>query len=258
MVFLHSKAAHDEWEPYENSGLSGNFVRLRHNVWPILLTKRRFFLPRVNLVGLSLIELAIAMALSSALGGMGYVQRDDIRSSSSLAQIPWVPMLAVVTFRAGVNLLFGISYERSMFWHGYFALLALAYGAWHGYVALFRRRFRFPSTPVSVLRRRSVPNTILRHRDNRAHQPGLDHLLIPRSDSSLCAAPVDALASCARSDRGRSGSDTRRRWCDSCWLWHHRARPILRLCTCVPPVCGRCVDLSSGYSLGQSPPSFVS
>jgi hypothetical protein len=47
-------------------------------------------------------------------------------------------MLAVVTFRAGVNLLFGISYERSKFWHGYFALLALAYGAWHGYVALFR------------------------------------------------------------------------------------------------------------------------
>jgi hypothetical protein len=71
MVFLHSKAAHAEWEPYENSGLSGNFVRLRHNVLPILLTKRRFFLPRVNLVGLSLIELAVAMALSSALGGMG-------------------------------------------------------------------------------------------------------------------------------------------------------------------------------------------
>jgi NAD(P)H-flavin reductase len=137
MVFNVDNSARP-WTPYENSGIPGKFDRVRQNILSIALTKRRFALPRVNLVGLSFLELAVAVALFGALGGMGFAQRDLVKESGSFAQLWWVPLLAVVTFRVVAFSIFGTSRERCVFWHGYFALAACLYGAWHGFIALYR------------------------------------------------------------------------------------------------------------------------
>eukprot|EP00178_Gracilaria_changii_P021590 TRINITY_DN6407_c0_g1_i1.p1 TRINITY_DN6407_c0_g1~~TRINITY_DN6407_c0_g1_i1.p1 ORF type:complete len:548 (+),score=89.49 TRINITY_DN6407_c0_g1_i1:98-1645(+) len=124
------------WKPYEDSYLP--FERIRYLVLPPLLAKRFFFWPSLNLVGLTIIEILVALILLAGTVLLAFVLKDaDAEQSGNVAQFYWIPLFLLILYRSPVALLFGISFERSMFWHGFFALLALGYGVWHGVSCMY-------------------------------------------------------------------------------------------------------------------------
>lgn len=124
------------WKPYEDSWLP--FERIRFKLIPAVLSKRRFFAPSINLVGLSIVEITIAILLTAGTAVLGYLLKDvEVESSGNIAEFYWIPLFILIMYRSPVALIFGVSFERSMFWHAYFALLALAYAVWHGVSAMY-------------------------------------------------------------------------------------------------------------------------
>ncbi|CAN8065756.1 unnamed protein product [Agarophyton chilense] len=124
------------WKPYEDSRLP--FDRFRYILFHPFLLKRFFFLPSLNLVGLTIIEIIVALALVAGTVVLGYLSKDvDAEQSGNIAQVYWVPLFILILYRSPVAVVFGISFERSMFWHAFFAVLALGYGVWHGVSCMY-------------------------------------------------------------------------------------------------------------------------
>lgn len=124
------------WKPYEDSSLP--FERIRFRLIPSVLAKRRFFAPSINLVGLSVVEIIIAILLTAGTVVLGYLFKDvKVEKAGKIAELYWIPLFILIMYRSPIALIFGVSFERSMFWHAYFALLALAFAVWHGVSAMY-------------------------------------------------------------------------------------------------------------------------
>lgn len=131
------------WRPNERpTGLIPLIGSVRNILVPPFLSKRHYLFPFQNRVGLSLAEAAIALALTGAVCALGYVHHREgaEEASGSAAQIFWIPLILMIMYRSAVAALFGVSMERSMFWHGLFAAFAAGYSVWHGYISLFVKR----------------------------------------------------------------------------------------------------------------------
>lgn len=126
-----------EWRPYEEQS-SWSLTRARNAVLPPAIAKRHFFLPRLNLVGISLFEAIIALCLLGGAVVLGWLQRaTEAAQSGGVAQFMWVPIFLFIMYRSVIAWAFGISFERGMFWHAFFAFIATGYGIWHGVSAMY-------------------------------------------------------------------------------------------------------------------------
>lgn len=125
------------WERGEHAGLP---ELLRYRLLPPALTKRHFIFPRVNRVGLSVVEAVVALALFVWFfaRGVGHFSRSALWDAGEVVLLLWFLVFVLILYRSPVCFVFGISYERSMFWHGFFSVLACSYAALHGYIALYR------------------------------------------------------------------------------------------------------------------------
>ncbi len=120
------------------SKLSRFFDRLRYAILPAFLSKKRYFLPIVNRVGVSIPEFLILIGVIAGTTIFCITGRNmGSESSGSLADLAWIPLMLTIFYRNLMTLIFGISVERSMLWHGLFALVATALGLWHGWIAIF-------------------------------------------------------------------------------------------------------------------------
>lgn len=129
------------WTPYEDNP-PRSLERFRYAAVPHLLSKRHFFLPRINLVGFTIIELLVAFAILAGITALGLVQRTaEAEASGNVAQILWIPLFLLICYRSVIAYAFGISFERSMFWHPFLAVLATGYGIWHGIASMYWAEF---------------------------------------------------------------------------------------------------------------------
>jgi predicted ferric reductase len=112
---------------------------LRHKLLPPALSRRHFHLAVLNRVGLSAAEAAAAALVLAAVAVLGVLQVRAVATveSGSVTQFLWFPLFVLILYRSPIAALFGVSMERSMFWHGLFALLATAYSILHGTIVLF-------------------------------------------------------------------------------------------------------------------------
>lgn len=125
------------WKPYEDES-PYSLHHLRHKVLPPAISKRHFFLPQVNRIGVTIPETVITVIIAVLVGVLAYSQRtNDADDSGSVAQLLWIPLFLFITYRSIITWIFGISFERSMYWHGFLAFIATFYSIWHGLCAIY-------------------------------------------------------------------------------------------------------------------------
>lgn len=125
------------WLPYEHSA-PWSLDRYRHAIFTPNFAKKHFVLPYLNRVGLSIPEFILSSVIAASTITLAIFQRTiPPTESGNTAQILFIPLFLFVMYRSFMSWLFGISFERAMFWHAFLSFIATGFSIWHGVVAMY-------------------------------------------------------------------------------------------------------------------------
>lgn len=155
-------------------------------------------------MGVSVVELVATALILVAVCVLGFLQLNagETDASGGVAQYLWIPLFALILYRSLIASIFGISFERSMFWHGLFSLIATGYGIHHGIISSYF--------------------------DNEEGKPGLDAFSGDDSAEYLSGAIASGLMLLTM----MTSFAPIRRSMPRIWLWSHHVIPLAAAVVC--------------------------